>query len=136
MLVVADEELAAQDAAGAAKAGAVIVIGTTLPAWARHAAAVVLPIANCRRGRRNLHQPARPRAAVHAGEGGAGIRAAELVRARRSARRDRAKADRYSLASEVFAALAAAQPEFAGMTYDTLGLKGAMVAGAMAGASA
>jgi NADH-quinone oxidoreductase subunit G len=32
---------------GCAKAGAVIVIGTTLPAWARHAANVVLPIANC-----------------------------------------------------------------------------------------
>ena len=46
MLVVADEELAGVDAPDVAKAGAIIVIGTTLPAWARHAAAVVLPIAN------------------------------------------------------------------------------------------
>ena len=44
--IVADEELAGIDAPDVAKAGAIIVIGTTLPAWARHAAAVVLPIAN------------------------------------------------------------------------------------------
>ena len=67
--------------------GAVIVIGTTLPAWARHAANVVLPIANCveeegtftnLRGRvqRFLQAKAAP-----------GRRAAELLRARRSARR-------------------------------------------------
>ena len=31
------------------------------------------------RRRRHVHEPSRPRAAVHAGEGGAGIRAAELV---------------------------------------------------------
>ena len=46
MLVVADEELAGVDAPDVAKAGAIIVIGTTLPPWARHLAAVVLPIAN------------------------------------------------------------------------------------------
>ncbi len=46
MLVVADEELVGADAADVAKAGAIIVIGTTLPPWARHVAAVVLPIAN------------------------------------------------------------------------------------------
>ena len=44
--IVADEELAGLDASDVAKAGAIIVIGTTLPAWARHAASVVLPIAN------------------------------------------------------------------------------------------
>ena len=38
VLIVADEELAALDAPDVAKAGAVIVIGTTLPAWARHGA--------------------------------------------------------------------------------------------------
>jgi predicted molibdopterin-dependent oxidoreductase YjgC len=38
--------------------------------------------------------------------------------------------------SDVFTALAAARPEFAGMSYDTLGMKGALVAGTRAGASA
>src|SRR6185437_2775457 len=46
VLIVADEELAGADEADVARASAIIVIGTTLPAWARHAAAVVLPIAN------------------------------------------------------------------------------------------
>src|SRR5829696_4236339 len=49
VLVVADEELAPLDpgvvAAAAQRAGALIVVGTTLPAWAQRAAAV-LPIAN------------------------------------------------------------------------------------------
>jgi NADH-quinone oxidoreductase subunit G len=35
----------------------------------------------------------------------------------------------YFLASEVFAALAAAQPPFAGMSYDSIGLKGQVVSG-------
>jgi predicted molibdopterin-dependent oxidoreductase YjgC len=38
-------------------------------------------------------------------------------------------------AGQAFAALAAAQPAFAGMSYDRLGLKGATVAGATAGAA-
>jgi hypothetical protein len=42
----------------------------------------------------------------------------------------------HSLASEVFGALSAARPEFAGMSYDTLGLKGKAIAGATAGATA
>jgi NADH-quinone oxidoreductase subunit G len=36
----------------------------------------------------------------------------------------------YSLASEVFGALAAARPDFAGMTYDTLAARGKVVASA------
>ena len=48
------------------------------------------PTSCCRsqphRRRRNVHQPARPRAALPAGQGGAWARAAELVRARRPAR--------------------------------------------------
>ena len=70
-----------------------IVIGTTLPAWARHAAAVVLPIANIAeeegtftnlRGRvqRFLQAKAAP-----------GIRAAELVRACAICSRRSASAD-------------------------------------------
>jgi NADH-quinone oxidoreductase subunit G len=45
----------------------------------------------------------------------------------------------YSMASDAFAALAADRAEFAGMSYDTLGLKGVPVAsarGATAGAPA
>jgi NADH-quinone oxidoreductase subunit G len=134
VLIVADEELAGDDAAGAARAETIIVIGTTLPPWARHAAAVVLPIGNMAeeegtftnlRGRvqRFLQAKAAPGFArpswfvlsdlVNAlgGPGGA------------------------ALPSTVFANLAAANPAFAGMSYDGLGLRGRVVAGAMAGSA-
>jgi NADH-quinone oxidoreductase subunit G len=119
------------DAAAVAKAGAVIVVGTTLPAWARHSANVVLPIANCTeeegtftnlRGRvqRFLQAKAAPGIArpsyfvlgdllAASGEGSG-----------------------YWTAGQTFDALAAATRSFAGLTYDGLGLRGAMVAGAMA----
>jgi NADH-quinone oxidoreductase subunit G len=134
VLVVADEELEGVDAADVAKAGAVIVIGTTLPAWARHGANVVLPIANFAeedgtftnlRGRvqRFLQAKAAPGVArpsffaigdllAAIGEGAG-----------------------YWTASQTFDALAATHGDFAGMSYDKLGLKGAMTAGAMAEAS-
>ena len=132
VLVVVDEELEGLDAADASKAGAVLVIGTALPAWARHAAAVVLPIANCveedgtftnLRGRvqrflqaRSAPGLARPSffaigdllAALGEGEG-------------------------FWTASQTFDALATSNAEFAGMSYDSLALKGAMTAGARAG---
>ena len=135
VLVVADEELAGTDAADIAKAGAVLVIGTTLPPWARHGANVVLPIANCveedgtftnLRGRvqRFLQAKAAPGVArpsyfaigdllVALGEG-----------------------QGYWTASQAFDALAASHPEFAGMSYDSLALKGAVTAGSAAGAPA
>ena len=131
VLVVADEELEGVDAADVAKAGAVIVIGTTLPAWARHGANVVLPIANFAeedgtftnlRGRvqRFLQAKAAPGVArpsffaigdllAAVGEGAG-----------------------YWTASQTFDALAASHGDFAGMSYDKLGLKGAMTAGATA----
>ena len=40
------------------------------------------------------------------------------------------------LPSDVFAALGRARPEFAGLSYDTLGMKGRLIAGAMAEAPA
>jgi predicted molibdopterin-dependent oxidoreductase YjgC len=43
---------------------------------------------------------------------------------------------KYALASEVFAALAKSHSDFAGMSYDTLGLRGKMIASATAGATA
>jgi NADH-quinone oxidoreductase subunit G len=132
VLVVADEELAGVDAIDVAKAGAIVVIGTTLPAWARHGANVVLPISNCveeegtftnLRGRvqRFLQAKAAPGlarpsyfvigdllAAMGEGEG-------------------------FWTAGQVFDALAATQPAFAGMSYDTLGLKGASMTASPAG---
>jgi len=137
VLVVADEELAGVDVPDVAKASAIIVIGTTLPAWARHAAAVVLPIANFveeegtftnLRGRvqRFMQAKAAPGFARPSWYVLSDLLAAVGTRTN------------YSLASEVFGALAAAHPEFAGMSYDTLSLKGKSIAsaGATAGANA
>jgi NADH-quinone oxidoreductase subunit G len=127
VLVVADEELVGVDAAGAAKASAIIVIGTTLPAWARHAAAVVLPIASFveeegtftnLRGRvqRFMQATAAPGFARPSWFVLSDLLTATGARGG------------YSLASDVFKALAAARSQFAGMSYDTLALKGAPVA--------
>jgi NADH-quinone oxidoreductase subunit G len=139
VLIVADEELAGVDSSDAARAGTMIVIGTTLPAWARHTAAVVLPIANVAeeegtftnlRGRvqRFLQAKAAPgfaRPSWYVLTDLIGAMGGSVT---------------YAVASDAFAALAADRPEFAGMSYDTLGLKGMLVAsargGAMAGASA
>jgi NADH-quinone oxidoreductase subunit G len=137
VLVVADEELVGADAGDVAKASAIIVIGTTLPAWARHLAAAVLPIANFTeeegtftnlRGRvqRFMQAKAAPGFARPSW-----FVIADLLAALGAP-------EDYSLASDVFAALAGAQPEFAGMSYDRLGLRGRVIAGgkAAAGASA
>jgi NADH-quinone oxidoreductase subunit G len=134
VLVIADHELTAADEPALARASAVIVIGTVFPEAARQAI-VVLPATNMAeeegtftnlRGRvqRYLQAKAAPGMArpvwwsvgdllAFLGEGTG-----------------------YFLASEAFAALAAARPEFAGMTYDSLGLKGAVLAGAGAPAEA
>jgi len=131
VLIVADEELAGADASAAAKAGAIIVIGTTLPAWARHAAAVVLPITNSveeegtftnLRGRvqRFLQAKAAPGFARPSW-----FVLADLLTAAGTK-------TSHMLASDVFGALAKTRPEFAGMSYDALGLKGATIAGALA----
>ena len=130
VLLVADEELAGLDAAGAAKAGAMVVVGTTLPLWARHTAAVVLPIANMTeeegtftnlRGRvqRFMQAKAAPGFARPSWFALSDLLTAVGV----------APASHF-LPSDVFAALAASNAEFAGMSYDSLGMKGATVAGA------
>jgi NADH-quinone oxidoreductase subunit G len=123
VLVVADEELAGIEAPDVAKAGGVIVIGTTLPAWARHLANVVLPIANTieedgtftnvnGRVQRFMQAKAAPGFArpswwaisdLVAALGGSGS---------------------HSLASEAFGAIASSHPEFAGLSYDALALGG------------
>jgi NADH-quinone oxidoreductase subunit G len=135
ILVVADEELVGADAADVAKAGAVVVISTTLPAWARHLAAAVLPIANFTeeegtftnlRGRvqRFMQAKAAPGFARPSW-----FVIADLLAALGTP-------EDYSLAGDVFAALAGAHPEFAGMSYDTLGLKGRVIGGGKAAAGA
>jgi NADH-quinone oxidoreductase subunit G len=135
VLIVADEELAGADASSVAKASAVIVVGTTLPAWARHIAAVVLPIANTveeegtftnLRGRVQRFQQAK---AAPGFARPSWFVLSDLLTAT-------GKATNHILASDVFAALAKAHPHFAGMSYDRLGLRGAAGAAAPAGAPA
>jgi predicted molibdopterin-dependent oxidoreductase YjgC len=126
VLIVADEELAGADAADVAKAGAIIVIGTTLPAWARHAAAVVLPITNFAEEEgtfTNLRGRVQRFMQAKATEGlsrPGWFVVSDLLGAL-------GESTGYFLPSEVFDALASAQPEFAGMSYDTLGLRGAEI---------
>jgi NADH-quinone oxidoreductase subunit G len=123
VLIVADEELAGIQAPDLARVGGVIVIGTTLPPWARHLAAVVLPIANMveeegtftnveGRVQRFLQAKAAPGFArpswwvvsdllgAIGGKGGV------------------------MLASDAFAAVVASHPDFADMSYDALALGG------------
>jgi NADH-quinone oxidoreductase subunit G len=128
VLLVADEELLGLDAAtlerAAAGARAVIVLGTALPVWARRAD-VVLPISNFAeeegtftnlRGRvqRYLQAKAAPGLARPAW-----YVLSDLLGAL-------GEPAGYLLPAEVFAALAAARPEFAGLSYETLGLRGAV----------
>ena len=124
----------AADAAALARAGAVIVLGTTLPEIARMAS-IVLPVTNVAeeegtftnlRGRvqRFLQAKAAPGVArpsyfvlgdllAAAGEGSG-----------------------FWTAGQTFDALAASVPAYAGLSYDGLGLRGAMTQAALTGASA
>ena len=131
VLIVADEELAGLDVGDAAKAGAVIVIGTTLPVWARHGATVVLPIANFAeedgtftnlRGRvqRFLQAKAAPGLARPSF-----FAIGDLLAAM-------GEGQGYWTASQTFDALAASHADFAGMSYDRMALKGTVIATAMA----
>jgi NADH-quinone oxidoreductase subunit G len=135
VLIVADEELAGLDAAAAAKAGALIVIGTTLPAWARHGANVVLPIANCVEEEgtfTNLRGRVQRFLQARAAPGQA--RPSYFVLGDLLAAMGEGQG--YWTASAVFDALAASQPGFGGMSYDTLALRGALTSDAMTGAGA
>ena len=129
VLVVADDELAGVDAPDISRASAIIVIGTTLPHWARHLAAVVLPTANFTeeegtftnlRGRvqRFMQAKAAPGFARPSWYALSDLLAAMGAETG------------FMLASDVFAELARSHPEFAGLSYDTLGLRGRMIAGA------
>jgi NADH-quinone oxidoreductase subunit G len=127
VLIVADDMLASVTEADLARAGAVVVIGTVLPDVARNAT-VILPIANFTeeegtftnlRGRvqRFLQAKAAPGMARPSWSVLTDLLAVMGERA-----------DHF-LPSDVFTALAAAHPDFSGMTYDTLGLRGLPVLG-------
>ncbi len=127
-LVVAGETLAGIDADALSRAGTIILIGTLLPESAR-SAAVVMPATNMAeeegtftnvRGRVQRYQQARsaPGMSRPVWWGVTDILGAAGVDAQ------------YFLSSEVFTALARAEPEFAGMSYETLGLRGGMIASA------
>ena len=115
------------DAAALSRAGAVIVLGTTLPEVAR-IAAVVLPVTNVAeeegtftnlRGRVQRYMQAKAAPGMARPVWWA---VGDLLAAMGE------KAD-YFLASEVFADLAARVPTYAGMSYDSLGLRGAITSG-------
>jgi len=129
VLVVAGDALEGVDLRRAAEASAVIVIGTTLPAGLPVPAAV-LPIANVAeeegtftnlRGRvqRFLQAKAAP-----------GLARPSWYALADLATAVGAPSDDCGLPSRAFAALAASEPAFLGLSYDALGLRGAPVAGA------
>ena len=136
VLVLADDVLEGVDAAASAvaKASAVIVVGTTLPLHLPKVAAA-LPIANVAeeegtftnlRGRVQRYPQAKA--------------APGLARPSWYALADLATAvgadsNACTLPSATFAELAASEPAFAGLSYDLIGLRGATVAGAGAGAA-
>jgi len=133
-LVVADQDLAPGDAAAVSRASVVVVVGTAMPANLPKAD-IILPIANVveeegtftnLRGRvqrflqaKATQGMARPSWYVLSDLLGAMGEKAE-----------------YFTASDAFAALAAAEPAFAGLSYDTLGLRGLPVVDAASFAEA
>ena len=134
VLLIADHEVTAADAPALAKASAVIVIGTSLPDAAR-GAIVAFPATNMAeedgtfvnlRGRvqRYLQAKSAPGMSRPVWWAVADLLAFMGEKAA------------YFTASEAFAAMAAARPEFAGMNYDGLALSGKMIEGAGATAGA
>ncbi|MFN2566277.1 MAG: molybdopterin-dependent oxidoreductase [Gemmatimonadaceae bacterium] len=132
VLVVADEELGGAppvDATAVARAGAVVVIGTTLPEWVQSVAAVVLPIANFTEEEGTFTN--------------VGGRVQRFMQARAATGLARpsfwvigdllaAMGDGtgFFTAADAFASLARAHASFAGMSYETLGMKGSTIAAA------
>ncbi len=133
VLILADDELEGLDTSAAKKASAIIVIGTVLPLNIA-TPTVMLPIANVAeeegtftnlRGRvqRFLQAKAAPGLARPSWFALADLNAALGLQAE------------HFLPSAVFAAMAASEPAFAGLSYESLGLYGAPVATAPAGAN-
>ena len=128
VVVIVDHALTDADLAAVNQAAAVIVVGTTLPVGLKNVAAV-LPIANFSeeegtftniRGRvqRFLQAKAAPGLARPSW-----YVLADLLGSL-------GEATSYFVPSDVFAALAASHAEFAGLSYDSIGLRGLPVLGA------
>ena len=130
VLIVADDDLDGIDAA-ALGAGTIIVIGTTLPAAVASRVAVALPTTNFAEEEgtfTNLRGHVQRFMQAKAAPGLA--RPLWYVLTDLLALLGQPSA--FFLASEVFAALANANPGYSGMAYETLGLRGSTLAGAEA----
>lgn len=129
VLIIADEELAGVEKPNITNAGAVIVVGTTIPPWATGKTNVVLPVANMAEEEgtfTNLRGRVQRFMQAKAAPGFARPTwwvLSDLLTAI-------GERTNYFLASDVFAALAKDVSPFSGMTYDGLGLKGREIAGA------
>ncbi len=133
VLVIADADASALPASQLAPASAVVVIGTALPPSLR-SANVVLPIANFAEEEgtfTNLRGRVQRFTQAKAAPGMA--RPSWWVIGDLLAALGRGSA--YYLASEVFAELAKSDSHFSGMSYDTLGLRGATMTGETSGAA-
>ena len=132
VLIIADDDLDGVSAEAVKRASTVIVIGTTLPQGIENAA-VLLPIANFSeeegtftnlRGRVQCFMQAKA--------------APGLARPSWLVLGDLLGAlgaqESFFLPSDVFANLAASKPDFAGLSYETLGMRGLPVMNATAGA--
>ena len=134
VLVVADEELEGMETAAASRADAVIVIGTTLPAWAQGGAAAVLPISNFAEEEGTFTNVSGRVQRFTQARAGAGLARpsfwviGDLLAAA-------GEGTGFFTAADAFAAVAAAHPTFAGMSYETLGMKGALIPDAAAPAT-
>jgi NADH-quinone oxidoreductase subunit G len=123
VLIIADEELADTEAPDISGVPAVIVVGTTVPAWALSKVAAVLPVANMSEEEgtfTNLRGRVQRFTQAKAPPGFARPTwwvLSDLLGALGE------KTD-YFLASDVFAALAKDMAPFSGLSYQNLGLKG------------
>ncbi len=133
-LLIADADLAAADVPHLVRASAVVVVGTVMPAGLERAH-VTLPICNVVEEEgtvTNLRGRVQRFLQAKAADG--------LARPSWYVLSDLCNAlgesASYFTSAEVFAALATAHAEFAGMSYGSLGLRGESVASARAGASA
>jgi NADH-quinone oxidoreductase subunit G len=128
VVVIAGDDCAGLDMAAVSGAGTVIFIGTVAPAGLP-AGAILLPIANFAeeegtftnlRGRTQRYLQARPAPGM--------ARASWMALAGLAAAAGKTGA--YDSAEAVFTAMAKAEAAFSGMSYDSLGLKGQLAAGA------
>ncbi|HVE79496.1 MAG TPA: 2Fe-2S iron-sulfur cluster-binding protein [Gemmatimonadaceae bacterium] len=128
VLLVADDAVTEVDAAAASRAAAVILLGTSLPPWAPQAAVVLAVGTMAEEEGTFTNLRGRVQRFMQAKAAPGFARPTWFVLSELLA----ALGERtgYFLAGDVFASLAAADPEFAGMSYDTLGLKGRLVASA------